>query len=518
MKRLSLAAVVIGAMLALPADASAHPLGNFTINRYSLIELERAHVRVTHVVDMAEIPTFQELGGTPDLAAAQRYLDKNLAGWVSRLELEVNGEPVVLSADADAVKAMLRDGQGGLAILRVEVVLRGTLAGEGPFAATYTDSSFGDRLGWKEIVVQPGDDVVLTRSNAPTADASDMLRRYPDELLSSPLDVRSASFGFEYGEGESVEVAASSRGEAEVGTSASGFTSLVERDHLTPGFVLLALAVAMFWGALHALSPGHGKSLVAAYLVGSRGTARHAVFLGATVTITHTAGVFALGVVALAMAGTVAPEDIYPWLALASGLLVVGVGVGILGRRLQARITGHAHGHHHHHHHGHSHVPPTGEDRLSLRSLLALGISGGLVPCPSALVVMLGAIALDRTAFGLVLVLAFSLGLAATLTAVGLLVLYARRFVERVPTSGRLLSLLPIASAGIVTVLGVALTLRAFGEFVGSAPAAAGAAAAAAGAVMALWLAMTLVSARRHGRDHHHHPHTHDHSTESVAT
>jgi ABC-type nickel/cobalt efflux system permease component RcnA len=188
------------------------------------------------------------------------------------------------------------------------------------------------------------------------------------------------------------------------------------------------------------------------------------VALGIIVTITHTAGVFALGLVALQLSSAVTPEQLYPWLSVTSGVLVLGVGAAILRKRLSARRGhhdhdhGHDHGHGHHHHH---HQP----ESITPRSLLALGVSGGLVPCPSALVVMLGAIALHRTAFGLVLVIAFSVGLAATLTAVGLVALHARRLLDRVPSSRPLFQWIPIASAVMVTALGVMLTVRAIETF-----------------------------------------------------
>ena len=255
----------------------------------------------------------------------------------------------------------------------------------------------------------------------------------PVGLLQSPLDESSASLAYRYGSGTSISRGAQTAlWRVDVGTSESGFTSLVGHRDLTPGFILLALLLAMAWGALHALSPGHGKSIVAAYLIGSRGTARHAAFLGATVTVTHTAGVFALGLVTLFLSHYIVPETLYPWLGLISGLIVVAMGASILARRLvpRGRRDGGAHHHHHQdhdhdhsHHHdhdhdhgpaGHSHLPPGADGgRITTRSMLALGVSGGILPCPSALVVMLGAIALHRAAFGLALVVAFSLGLAA---------------------------------------------------------------------------------------------------------
>jgi nickel/cobalt exporter len=505
-RRLAVVLVAALALLALPAPAQAHPLGNFTVNRYSLLQLDRGTVHVTFVLDIAEIPTFQALGSDPGQADADRYLAEHAAGWASRLHLTVNGRPVALTPDVAAGAAALRQGQGGLEILRVQVPMAGTLPPASAYRAEYEDDSFGDRLGWKEIVIRPGAGVVLTASTAATHDVSHMLRNYPQGLLSTPLEVRSASFGFHPGQGTSVDVAAKGSGSVDTGVSLGGFTSLIERRHLTAGFVALALAIAMFWGAVHALSPGHGKSLVAAYLVGSRGSGRHALLLGATVTITHTAGVFALGLVALYLGDVIAPETLYPWLAVLSGLMVVSVGATILRRRL----AGCGHGRHHHHHGpgGHSHAPHGGDGAITARSLLALGVSGGLLPCPSALVVMLGAIALHRTAFGLVLVVAFSLGLAATLTGVGLLVLYARRFLDRVPSSRPLFRLLPIVSAALVTALGALLTLRGLDTFTNGAPPWLPAALAATGVVLAAGVLRAALAPAHH---HHRHDHDHDH-------
>src|SRR5207248_2875293 len=190
----------------------------------------------------------------------------------------------------------------------------------------------------------------------------------------------------------------------------SGFASLVGRRHLSFAVLLGSLALAIFWGAAHALSPGHGKTIVTAYLVGSKGTPWHAALLGLITTATHTAGVFALGGVTLLLSQWIVPDRLYPWLDLAAGAMVVVVGLAVLlGRARHARA--HSHGHDHHHEH---------------RSLLAVGISGGLLPCPSALVVLLAAISLHRVAFGMLLVVAFSLGLAVAITGVGLVAVLAK--------------------------------------------------------------------------------------------
>jgi ABC-type nickel/cobalt efflux system permease component RcnA len=252
--------------------------------------------------------------------------------------------------------------------------------------------------------------------------------------------------------------------------------------------VLVSLAVAASLGAFHALEPGHGKTVVAAYLVGARGTARHALVLGLVVTASHTVGVYLLGGVTLYASRLVVPERLYPWLGAASGLLIAALGAGLLWRRLtgaaaaaehdpggpesppgpaahaEAHRLGRAHAHETGHGHVHSHAP---DGPVSLRGLVALGVSGGIVPCPAALVVLLSAVATRRIGFGLLLIVAFSVGLAAVLIAIGLAVLYARHLAARLgPATGDsplVRRWLPLASAGVITASGVALTLQALG-------------------------------------------------------
>jgi ABC-type nickel/cobalt efflux system permease component RcnA len=224
--------------------------------------------------------------------------------------------------------------------------------------------------------------------------------------------------------------------------------------------VVLSLLVASFWGAAHALTPGHGKALVAGYLIGTRGRPRDAVLLGAIVTVTHTAGVFGLGLVTLLLSRFVVPEQLYPWLTLVSGLLVVGVGATVLRQRLGSR-RGHVHHDHHHEHdghdgHDHDHHHPHERD-----GILGVGIAAGLLPCPSALVVLLSAIALHRLGFGFALIVAFSLGLAATITGIGLVAVLARRAFSRVSLEGPVVRALPSLSAVVIVLVGVVLTARA---------------------------------------------------------
>ncbi|MBX9258455.1 sulfite exporter TauE/SafE family protein [Desmonostoc muscorum CCALA 125] len=233
------------------------------------------------------------------------------------------------------------------------------------------------------------------------------------------------------------------------------FTKTLIHQQLTPTLVITGFGIAFLFGAGHALSPGHGKTMVAAYLVGSQGTPQQAVLLGLVTTITHTLGVFILAIVALVASQYIVPETLYPILSLLSGLTVCGVGFWLLDQRLDAHEHTHKHDDHHHHHH-HDHHPPS--KSVTTRSLIALGIAGGIVPCPSALVLLLSAIALHQAAYGVVLISAFSLGLASVLVAIGLVVVYAHQWIDRLPNSARWLQKLSMVGAVAVIVTGAAIT------------------------------------------------------------
>jgi nickel/cobalt transporter (NicO) family protein len=436
MRRLLLLAVAAAALV-LPALAAAHPLGNFTINRFSRIEAPGPRLYVRYVLDMAEIPTFQ--AGRIDTHVYARRIAQNA-------HLVVDGRRAPLAPVRSALAHPL--GAGGLHTTRLEVVLAGPEL-HGRVSVAYHDNNYSDRIGWKEIVV-----------GTETPSTSHELRAYPKDLLQSPLDTSSIATELEAGDGPDVAPALSTGKslEAPDRVADAGFASLVGRSHLSALVILASLAAALFWGAAHALSPGHGKTIVTAYLVGQRGTPRHAALLGLIVTITHTIGVFALGLVTLALSQFVVPDRLYPWLNLASGLLVVGIGGSVFWARWRHRRA-HAHGHDHHHHH-HHHAPEDASGP-SFRSLLAVGVSGGLLPCPSALVVLLAAISLHRVAFGLLLILAFSAGLALSITGIGLVAVLARRVFKRMSFEGRLIRLLPAASALVILAAGLAMTAHA---------------------------------------------------------
>ncbi|GAA2554995.1 hypothetical protein GCM10010435_26920 [Winogradskya consettensis] len=241
--------------------------------------------------------------------------------------------------------------------------------------------------------------------------------------------------------------------------------SMVENPSGSLGVTLIALVLAMVLGAFHALTPGHGKTMMAAYLVGSGGRVRDALTLGASVTVTHTSSVLAIGAVALLAGHFAVPQMWVPGLELVSGVLVLGLGLRLLWQRRWSRT--HDHGHHHEHDHDHDHGARDHDHgaRPGMASVVALGVSGGLVPCPEALGVMILAVGLGHIAVGMLLILSFSVGLAAVLIGIGVLLVRARtvaalsgRFSSGAPA--RLARLLPPASAIVVVALGAGLIAR----------------------------------------------------------
>jgi nickel/cobalt exporter len=473
------------ALLVWSGLAAAHPLGNFTTNRYAALTVEPREVRIAYALDLAELPAYREIqlvdgdgDGAIDAAERDAYTARQAAELAQHLELTLDGEPLALAPVATALDTP--PGAGGLRTLRLDVTFRADLprlAG----ALAFRDRNFADRPGWQEIVVTPAGGARLTGATVPGSDVSHALRAYPEDMLQAPLRVSEAHVHIAPG-GAAEDTATASPAGTRSGAERFGdrFTALLtDPAPLGAWTIVTSLLVAAMLGAFHALTPGHGKTIVGAYLVGSRGTARHAVFLGLVVTLTHTLGVYLLGLGTLAASAWVVPERLYPWISVISGLLVVGVGASLVGSRLVAArahdlhhhdhdhghddVDVHDHGHEHHHAHshahGHSHLPPA-DAPVTVRSLLALGVSGGLLPCPSALVVMLGAIALHRIAFGLALIVAFSVGLAAVLTGIGIALVYARGLFEKLPLNGRMARYVPVASALVISLAGAAIVLE----------------------------------------------------------
>ena len=513
----------------------AHPMGNFSVNHYSKVTIKRGSIEILYLIDMAEIPTFQEIrefGITPkaDDPSALGYLDRQEQLLKAGLSLESDGEVVRL--DSISREVTFADGAGGLPTMKVGFGFRGKLdAPAGVHKLSYFDNNFPGRGGWKEIVVLGGG-VVILNSSAPGADRSQELTNYSSDVLSSPPQQLSAQVGFRTFISEPERTASA----AVIGTSSkrptahpllaprihrrspgaitsphpsdarptssrvratavaplsltahaqntprSRFTELVSTQGRFSLWVLLSAAlIAAGLGALHALEPGHGKTIVAAYLVGSRGTARHAVLLGIVVTAAHTAGVYLLGALTLYASRYIVPEQLYPWLGAISGLSVAGLGIFIFLRHWTGETGEHSHAPGEQHSHwflsmfkqatptapaGRAVIPGDSkpvERALSLRELCMLGITGGIVPCPAALVVLLSAFSLHRIGFGLFLITAFSLGLAAVLVIVGLTMVYAKRVMSsRVPAGNTALRYLPFLSSAFMVVLGVGITASA---------------------------------------------------------
>jgi nickel/cobalt transporter (NicO) family protein len=505
--------VVVGGALGLvvlaPAVAFAHPLGNFTVNTYAGLAVGSDRVTVDYVVDMAEIPTFQarpmiDRNGDDAISTTEAavFARRRCASLARGLAVSADGERLAVEARPNAASATLPVGQAGLPTLRIECGFEAPVAGAAQHTLAFADHNLTGRVGWHEVTAV-ANGARIRHSDVPTHSLSARLTSYPSDRLQSPLDVRTARVAYEPGgvaanptQAPVVHTPAGSvvRGFDELTQS---FTASVAARDLTLGLALVALAIGVALGAVHAFAPGHGKTVMAAYLVGERGTVRDGLLIGLTVAATHTAGVLALGG-ALTASQEFAPEAVYPYLTLASGVSFVVLGGTLLVRALrrsrQARAgvllshhhhhgrhhhdhhhVGHEHDHHDHAHHDHDHDDHDHDDhdhddvaaatgRPSGRTLVALGFAGGLVPTPTAVVVLLGATAIGRAWFGALLVLAYGVGMAATLVAGGLLLARARRRFDLASHGTRVLkvaALIPVVTALVVTGSGLVLVARA---------------------------------------------------------
>ena len=517
--------LLVALILAGPTPGSAHPLGNFSISQYAGIHIGDDAITLRYFIDMAEIPTFQELQtreipADPGDPRTSRYLRATAETLKKGLVLEVDGRRPAL--DVRSAEVIFPPGAGDLPTMKIAILFRASLAESsrgGVEDLRYRDENFAARAGWKEVIAVGRSGIVLVESSVPDRDRSRELADYPTDLLDSPPQVREARVRFTRPAATvaakpapttipqaPIAPAAPASGDARVeapeppvvaranaqSATRGSFTDLITTRELTLSAVMIALLVAAALGAFHALEPGHGKTVVAAYLVGSRGTARHALILGLIVTASHTAGVYLLGAVTFFASQYVVPDRLYPWVALASGLTIAALGLSLFWRRFKDGGAGHDHHHHHHggvahahghaHDHDHTHEPDGAHDHahahphahdhaghhhhdhgvVSLRQLWALGITGGIVPCPAALVVLLSALSLRRVGFGLLLIVAFSLGLALVLIAIGMLMVYARRLVARFDERGPLVARwLPLASSAVMVLLGVSIALQA---------------------------------------------------------
>jgi len=452
-----LVCVVFAILIATAADASAHPLGNFTVNRFSGIEVSPRAVRVRYALDIAEVPTFQEFAtidsdrnnvASPSELSA--YAQKKAAFVIDGVRIAIDGVTTARPALGDAAAA-LNKGQGGLQVLRLDITFWVPLPRTTATIA-YRDYNLATLPGWREVVATGVDGEAVIDGDVPLQSVSNGLRAYPARLLTHPPSVTSARI--RVAPGAQVTPSPSPTDARTVVTTrlyGKEFASLIERDLTLPSIVV-AIMLALGFGALHAIAPGHGKTVMAGYLLGTGGRIRHAVGLGVAVSLMHTASVIALSLLTLWLTNVFAPATVFPWLALASGLIIAGLGAGLFVVRWRARTHARAP-------HEHEHLPPTASP-FSRKGLAAIAISGGLLPSPTAVVVLLGAVALHRVAFGVVLVTAFSVGLAAALAAAGILVLRARSLAESRWGIGPA-SILPSLSSAALFAVGVFLTVRA---------------------------------------------------------
>lgn len=468
-------------LLSLPRAVSAHPMGNFSINHFSALEIYPGLIRLSYIIDMAEVPTFQEMqayGLPPELQheSVARYRERKVQELQNGLLLQIGEQPLSLVLRSSTLT--FPAGAGNLPTLRISAVYEAPLA-VASGNILYEDHNYPQRTGWKEIIATAHEGAALSASSVPATSTSNQLTEYSADLIqAAPQELR-ASLSF--------TVSASARLSSpmapplvdakvsEARTPRSRLTELMSARQLSVKVIFFSLLVAVGLGAFHALEPGHGKTLVAAYLVGSHGTAWHALVLGLTVTASHTSSVYALGGIALFASHYILTEQLYPWLGLVSGLLITGMGVVLLTQAWQhwrhTHLPDYRHSHpyarhsdHHHHDHerqyGPHHHDAQAPGQVSYGALFTLGITGGIIPCPAALVVLLSAVALQRIGFGLLLIVAFSLGLAAVLVSTGLLLVSARGVVQRWSGEGPWLIYLPFASPLVIIPIGIAIALR----------------------------------------------------------
>lgn len=496
--------LAVGALLLVPVNppqAQAHPLGNFTVNHYDGITLFPDRVEVLSILDSAEIPTVQERratdtdgDGTLSAAEGAAHAATTCAAMLPATALAVDGAAVALAVTSATAEYPI--GEQGLPTTRVTCRLAAPADLSGRATVTFADTFAADRIGWREVTAT-GDGLRIDASDVGAESISAELRAYPEDLLASPQDQRSAQITVAPGSGTAVAplVALPGTGVGWFDTIAQGaerfVSGLAGSRELSPAVAGLAVVMSLVLGASHAALPGHGKTVMAAYLAGKQGTRRDAVVVGATVTVTHTAGVLVFGLL-ISLVATFSPVEALRWLGVVSGLLVAAVGVlllrtAVVRRRELAALpaaqrtgvlvgaaigsggVGHGHGHGGHGHgHGHGHGGHGAEpDRWSRTSLIGMGMAGGLVPSPTALVVLLVAVDAQRPWFGIVLVACYALGMAGTLTAAGLLLVSVRDRLARMERTqawrdraGRLLAVLPVATALLVLAVGVGLALR----------------------------------------------------------
>jgi ABC-type nickel/cobalt efflux system permease component RcnA len=474
--------VPLAVAMACAAPALAHPIGNFTINHLSELRVRGGAIGVTYVLDMAEIPTYSVMreadsGGRMNAAQLQRWASTEAATLAPSLGLSAGNRSIALALDGAA--AHTRPGAGGLPILYLVARYHGYVPA-GSTALIYRDGTFAGRLGWKDVIVEP--------ATEPTHE----LTAYPSALLGSPrsttaVDIALAPSGAVAAvKADATQDATAAQGAAPSAVRSNTLSDMLARGAGNPFYVALVFLTAIALGALHALEPGHGKTLLAISLVGARATVKQATILASSLTVAHTIGVLALGLAISIFKSYFVPEAIYPWITLLSGIVIAIVGARALQRQVALRqpfAHAHAHAHdalhrhaHEHEHHPHSHPHPhphahddaahahgiPGNAPLRFGATVWAAMSGGVAPCPAALVVLLAAIALNQVAYGIFVIVAFSFGLAATLTALGIVVVRGAGWLQRRPQFDAFVTYGPLVSPAIIATIGAVMVGQGF--------------------------------------------------------
>jgi nickel/cobalt transporter (NicO) family protein len=431
--RRRLAILALGGVLWFPLPAAAHPLGNFTVNQHVGVSATGEDVEIAYVLDLAEVPAARELAALGSEDALERHAATTCERSRGRLDVTVDGRTRSLSSTSSAATTPL--GDAGLSTLRVTctyVIEPLSL----PATIEITNSNEADRVGWREIVV---DSSVEADTALPRTSPSQVLTSYPPDAAAPNITTGTLTVTALM---ERAQDLSPGVGPGPVSAIPAAIGDLFAGGG---GFGVVAMVGALALGATHALAPGHGKTLMAAYLVGRSGKPRHAVGLGLATAVSHTIGVAALGVVTLAAAESFPPERVYPVLSLVSGLTITAIGIGLLFKAVRRwhraaphhdhghdHAHGHGHDHDHDHHHGHDHARP-----ITWRAMATLGLAGGMVPSASAVVLLLAAVQFGRPVLGLVLVGLFGVGMSVVLVASGIAVLSARDIAVRMLGSRR---------------------------------------------------------------------------------
>ncbi len=464
--RFALAAAVLACVLAIAPGARAHPAGFSSVNRYVGVSVDaRGAVHVAYLLDFAELPAYAEIeqldadhDGSLSPAEQRAYLDARVPPLVARWTVEIDGVKVPARVTGSGLE--VPPGERGLSTLRIaaDVIAEPPSPvdlGGREVRVHVVDPGFAERSGWREMAAEESDAATVVSGPARTG----AVLAYGSAQPGGPPRVDEGTFVFRSRAGAPPpEPAARPAAPASVDPRLARLSEAMRQAEDGPRFLAVALALAFALGAAHALSPGHGKALAAAYLVGRRARPSQAFVFGASVTVAHTAVVFVLAALAIAVERTVGSERLTRGLELVSAVAIVALGIVQLSRRWREVTAGAEAAHDHAHDH-----EVDGPD--GLRSLVALGAASGLAPCPAALALLLAAVALHKSVLGLGLVVVFSAGVAATLTAAGLLVVTARRAVDRVagraPGLTNVLRWLPVMSSMCVLLIGILLCASA---------------------------------------------------------